>query len=64
MAFGDRDHPADLLDAGVEAAPQERAQRRPIGVPDPRGDFVDARVAGLQQVHRALHAQTLEVRQG
>ena len=37
----------------IEPSP-ESPQSRAVGVADPRRDFVDARVAGLQQVHRAL----------
>jgi hypothetical protein len=49
-----------LSNAHVEPAPQERPQRRGVGISDLRRYFVDARVADLQQVHGPLDPQTLE----
>lgn len=53
----------DLPDADIEPVPQQRPQRRPILVPDARGDVVHAGAARLQEMNRALDAQRLEIRQ-
>jgi hypothetical protein len=44
--------------------PQKSPERYAIGVSDSRSDFFQALVSGLQQMHRALHTQFLEIRHG
>jgi hypothetical protein len=45
-------------------APQQRSQGDAIGVPDARGNLVDALGAGLQQMHGTFYAEALNVGQG
>ena len=52
---------ANLPDAVTQAPPQECPQGDAIGVAHARRDLIDALVARLQQMHRALHAQTLKI---
>src|SRR5262245_12322189 len=54
---------ANLPDAVTEMPSQERPQGHAIGVADTRRDLIDAFIACLQQMHRALDPQTLEIRQ-
>src|SRR5262249_29878041 len=53
----------DFLDALVEPAAQQRAQRDTVGISHTRRHFVDARSRGLQQMDGALDPKSLEIGQ-
>jgi hypothetical protein len=46
----------------MEPPSQKESQRSTILVPDFCGNLFDALLAGLQKMHRAFNAQTLEIR--
>jgi hypothetical protein len=48
--------PPDLLYSQVQPASQKSSQSRAVGVSNLRCNFIHTGIAGLQQVHRALHA--------
>ena len=51
-----------LLHSEIEPPPQKESQRSTVHVPDFCGNVVDTCLAGLQEMHRAFNAQTLEIR--
>jgi hypothetical protein len=53
---------ANLAHASSELSPQQRTERYTIRIANFGGDPIDADITGLQQMHRAFHAQVLEVR--
>src|SRR5437879_10173349 len=52
---------ADFAHAAAEPAAQQRSQSHAFRITDLSGDLLDAGVAGLEKVHRALYPQVLEV---
>lgn len=55
---------SDFSDAMSKVPPQKGSERYGVGVSDSSSDLFHAVIRGLQEVHRALHAQLLEIRQG
>src|SRR5580692_9755678 len=53
-----------LLHSEIESPSQKKPQRSTVLVPDFCGNLFDTCLAGLQKMHRALNAQTLEIRHG
>src|ERR1700761_3012322 len=51
-----------LLHSEIEPPPQKKSQRSTVFVPDFCGDLFDTRLTGLQEMYRAFHSQTLEIR--
>src|SRR5258705_13881064 len=45
----------DFAHTASEFAAQQETQRNPFGITDFGGDLIDARLAGLEQVHCALY---------
>ena len=54
---------SDFLNPIPKVTPQKGPESYAIGVSDSRSDFFYTLVSRLQQMHRALHTQLLEVRQ-
>ena len=52
---------ANLSDAITQLTPQERPQGDAISVADTRRNLIDAFIACLQQMHRPLNPQALEI---
>src|ERR1700739_2315750 len=51
-----------LLHSEIEPPSQKKPQRSTVHVPDLCGNLFDTCLAGLQEMHRAFNAQTLEIR--
>ena len=54
---------AQFAHAAADASPEQGTQGRAIGVAHLRGNLVDTRATGLQQMHRAFDAEILKIRQ-
>src|ERR1700722_13116014 len=51
----------NLAHASTELSSQQRTERYTIRIANFGGDLIHAGITGLQQMHRAFHAQVLEV---